>query len=227
MGPDAMILVLWTLNFKTAFSLSSFTFIKRLFGSSLLSAIRVVSSAYQVINISPSKLDSSLWFIQPSISHYVFCIWVKQVGWHYTAFMYSFPNFEPLHCNMSSSKCCFLTCTQIYQESGKVVSYSHHFKNCLHFILIHIVKSFSVCSKWSRSRFLLELPCVLYDPRNVGNLISDPSAFSKSSLYIWNFSVRELLKPNLKDFEHYLASVWSEHNFMVVWTFFDFAFLWD
>ena len=93
--------------------------------------------------------------------------------------MYSFPNFEPLHCNMCSSKCCFLTCTQIYQESGKVVSYSHHFKNCLHFILIHIVKSFSVCSKWSRSRFLLELPCVLYDPRNVGNLISGSCSYMR------------------------------------------------
>ena len=46
MGPDAMILVLRMLSFKPAFSLSSFTFIKRLFSSSLLSAIRVVSSAY-------------------------------------------------------------------------------------------------------------------------------------------------------------------------------------
>ena len=46
MGPDAMILVFWMLNFKPAFSLSSFTFIKRLFNSSLLSAVRVMSSAY-------------------------------------------------------------------------------------------------------------------------------------------------------------------------------------
>ena len=46
MGPDAMILVFWMLSFKPAFSLSSFTFIKRLFSSSSLSAIRVVSSAY-------------------------------------------------------------------------------------------------------------------------------------------------------------------------------------
>ena len=46
MGPDAMIFVFWMLSFKPAFSFSSFTFIKRLFSSSLLSAIRVVSSAY-------------------------------------------------------------------------------------------------------------------------------------------------------------------------------------
>ena len=46
MGPDVMILFFWMLNFKLAFSLSSFTSIKRLFSSSLLSAVRVVSSAY-------------------------------------------------------------------------------------------------------------------------------------------------------------------------------------
>ena len=64
------------LSFKPAFSLSSFTFIKRLFSSSLLSAIRVLSSAYLrlVIDISPSNLDSSLCFIQPGISHDVLCI---------------------------------------------------------------------------------------------------------------------------------------------------------
>ena len=75
MGPDTMILVFWMLSFKPTFPLSSFTFIKRLFSSSSLSAVRVVSSAYlQVIDISPSNLDSSLCFIQPSISHEVLCI---------------------------------------------------------------------------------------------------------------------------------------------------------
>ena len=74
MGPDAMILVFWMLRFKPTFSLSSFTFIKRLLSSSLLSAIRVVSSGSEVIDISSSNLDSSLCFIQPGISHDVFCI---------------------------------------------------------------------------------------------------------------------------------------------------------
>ena len=68
------------LNFKPAFSLSSFTFVKRLFSSSLLSAIRVVSSAYlRVIDISPSNLDSNLCFIQPGISHGVLCI-LKEIS---------------------------------------------------------------------------------------------------------------------------------------------------
>ena len=75
MGPDAMILVFWMLSFRPTFSLSSFIFIKRLFSSSLLSAIRVVSSAYQIIiDSSPGNLDSSLCFFQPSISHDVLCI---------------------------------------------------------------------------------------------------------------------------------------------------------
>ena len=52
----------------------------------------------------------------------------------------------------------------------------------------------------------LEFSCFFYDPMDVGNLISDTSAFSKSSWYIWNFLVHILLKPNLKDFEHLLTA---------------------
>ena len=75
MGLDAMIFVFWLLSFKPTFSLSSFTFVKRLFSSSSHSAIRVVSSAYlRLLDISPSSLNSSLCFIQLSISHYV--LWI-------------------------------------------------------------------------------------------------------------------------------------------------------
>ena len=69
--------------------------------------------------------------------------------------------------------------------------------------------------------------CFFYDPMDVGNLISGSSAFSEFSLNIWNFSVHVLLKPKLENFEHYFASVWNECNFVVVWTFFNIAFLWD
>ena len=60
-----------------------------------------------------------------------------------------------------------------------------------------------------------------------GNLFLGCSAFSKSSLNIWKFSVLVLLKPGLKDFEHYLVIMWNEHNWMVVWTFFGIAYLWN
>ena len=53
------------------------------------------------------------------------------------------------------------------------------------------------------------------------------SAFSKPSLHVWKFLVHVLLKPSLKNFEHYLASIWNEHNCMLVWTFFGIALLWD
>ena len=62
---------------------------------------------------------------------------------------------------------------------------------------------------------------------DVGNLISGSSAFSKSSLNIWKFSVPVLLKPCLEIFDHYFASVWDECNCAVVWAFFGIAFLWD
>ena len=75
--------------------------------------------------------------------------------------------------------------------------------------------------------FFLELPFFLYNPTNVGNLISSSFAFSKPSLYCWKFLVHILLKPSLKDFEHYLASMWNECNCMVVWTCFGIARLWD
>ena len=62
---------------------------------------------------------------------------------------------------------------------------------------------------------------------DAGNLISDFSDFSKSCLYIWRFSVHVLLKPSLKNVEHYLTSIWNKHSCKVVWAFFGIAFLWD
>ena len=61
-------------------------------------------------------------------------------------------------------------------------------------------------------------------PMDVGNLISSSSAFAQFSLYIWKFSVHILLKPSLKDFDHYLASIWNEPKHMVVWRFFALLF---
>ena len=81
------------------------------------------------------------------------------------------------------------------------------------------------CCQWSRNRCFLEFPCFLYDPKDVDNLTSVSSDFSKSSLYIWNFLVHILLKPSLKEFEHYLVSMWNGCNCSVVCTFFGIVFL--
>ena len=65
--------------------------------------------------------------------------------------------------------------------------------------MIHTVKGFGVVNKAEVDVFL-EISCFINDPADAGNLISDSSAFSKLSLYIWKFSVHVLLKPILKDF---------------------------
>ena len=87
-----------------------------------------------------------------------------------------------------------------------MVWYSHLLKNFPQFVVIHTVKGFSVISEAEVDVFL-EFSCFFYDPVDVGNLISDSSAFSKSSLNICKFSVHILLKPILENFEHYFASV--------------------
>ena len=120
--------------------------------------------------------------------------------------MYSFPDLKPVCYSMFSSNCCFLTSTQISQAASKVVWYSHLFKNFSQFAVIHTVKGFGIVNK-TEIDVLLELSCFFADPTEVGNLISDPSAFSKSSLNIWKFTVHVLLKPSLENFEHYFASV--------------------
>ena len=86
-----------------------------------------------------------------------------------------------------------------------MVWYSHLFKNFPHFVVFHTVKGFSIVNKAEVDVFL-EFPCFFYDPADIGNLISVSSAFSKSTLYLWKFSVR-VLKPSLKDFEHNHASM--------------------
>ena len=139
---------------------------------------------------------------------------------------YSFPNLEPICCSMSSSNCCFLTCIQISQQTGKVVWYSYLFNNFPLFVVIHKVKGFGAVNKAEEDVFL-ELYGFINDPMGVGNLISGSSDFSKSSLSIWNFMVHVLLKPSLESFEHYFSSLWDECNCVIVWTFFDIAFLWD
>ena len=87
-----------------------------------------------------------------------------------------------------------------------MVWYSHFFQNFLQFFVIHTVKGFSIVNEADVVVFL-EFSSFFYDPTDVGNLISGSSAFSKSSLNIWKFSVHVLLKPNLENFEHYFASV--------------------
>ena len=161
MGPDAMILVLWMLSFKPTFSLF-FTFIKRLFSSSSLSAIRVLSSAYLKLLIFllailiPVCASSSLAF------HVMYSAYKLNKHGDNIQPIYSFPYLEPICCSMSSSNCCFLTCIQISQEAGQVAWYSHLLENFPQFVVIHTVKGFDVVNKtevdaffWNSLAFLM------------------------------------------------------------------------
>ena len=242
-----MIFIFWMLSFMTAFSCSTFSFIKRLFSSSLLSAISVVSCAYLRLLIffpailipvcalsslalrvmySAYKLNKHGDNIQPS--HTFFPIWNQSVvpcpvltvaSWSAHKFLRRQVRWSGIPISSRIE--------QISQETGKVVWYSHLLKNFPSLVCCDPqVKSFSVVNEAEVDVFL-EFSCFFYDPTNVGNLISGSSAFSKSSLNIWKLSIHILLKPSLENFQHYFASAWDECNCVVVWTFFGIAFLWD
>ena len=121
-------------------------------------------------------------------------------------------------------------CIQVSQEASKVVWYSHLFKNFPQFVVIHIVKGFSVTSE-AEVDVSLEFPCFFYNPMilAIWSLVPLPFLNPACTDFIncWKFSVGVLLKPNLKDFEHYIASMWNEHNCLIVWTFFGITLLWD
>ena len=197
--PDAMILVFWMLSFKPTFSLS-FTFIKRLFSSSLLSAIRVVSSAYLKLlmfllaNLIPACASSSPEFLMMHSAYKL-----NKQGDNRQPRRTPFPIW-----NQSVVPCPVLTVAswpaiQVSQEAGQVVWHSHLFQNFPQFIVIHTVKGFGIVNK-AKVDIFLELSCFFDDPADVGNLISGSSAFSKTSLksvssrftYYWNLAWRIL-----------------------------------
>ena len=213
-------------SFKPAFSLSSFTFIESLFSFSSLSASRVVSPAYLRLLLFllaimiPTCDSSSLAFCTMNSAFKL----NKQSDniqlWH-TPFpvLNQFVAPCPVLTVASWPSCRF---PRRQARWSDIPIYLRIFQ----FVVIHTVKNFSVVSEAEVDVFL-ESPCFLYDPMDFGNLISGPSDFSKSSLYIWKFLVRMLLKPSLKDFEHYLTSMRNEYNCTVVWTLFGSVFLWD
>ena len=126
---------------------------------------------------------------------------------------------------MSSSNCCFLTCIQVSQEGGQGSGVPISFR-IFHSLLWSTQSKTGIVNKAEKDVFL-KLSCFFDDPTDVGNLISGSSAFSKSSLNIWKFTVHVLLKHGLENFEHYFTSVWVECNCVVVWAFFGIAFFWD
>ena len=174
-------LCFWMLSFKPTFSLSTFTFIKRLFSSSSLSAVRVVSSAYlRLLIFLPAILIPACVSSSPAFLMMYSAYKLNKQGDNIQPWCTPFPIWKPVCCSMSSSNCCFLTCIQISQEAGQVVWYSHLLKNFPEFIVIHTVKGLGIVNKAEIDVFL-ERSCFFHDAADVGNLISGSSAFSKTS----------------------------------------------
>ena len=213
------------LNFKPTVSLFSFTFIKKLFISSSLYVIRVVSSYLRLFIFLPAILISACASSSP-----VFLLMYsayklnKQVDniqpWH-TPFPIWNPFVVPCPILTVASWCAYRFIKRQVRWSGIPISF-----RIFQFIVIHTVKGFGIVNKAEVDVFL-ELSCFFDDPEDVGNLISGSSAFSKSSSNTWKFTVHVLLKPGLENFEHYFTSVWDECNCAVVWAFFGIAFLRD
>ena len=139
--------------------------------------------------------------------------------------MYSFPNLESVHCSMSSSVYCFLTCIQISQEEDKVVLYFHLFKNFSQFVVIHTVKGFSIVNEaevvfyWNSLAFSM-IQCMLAIWSLVPLPFLNPAWTSGCSRFTncWRLAWR-ILSITL------LACEMS--SCAVVWTFFHIIFLWD
>ena len=177
MGTRCHHLSFLNVDFKPTFSLSSFTFLKRLFSSSL-SAINVVSSAcLRLLTFLPEISIPACASFSPAFLLMYFAYKLNKQGdniqpWR-TPFLIWRQSVVP--CPVLT---CFLTWKQISQEAGQVVWYSHLFQNFPQFIVIHTVKGFGIVNKTEIDVFL-ELLCFSDDLVDVGNLMSCSSAFSK------------------------------------------------
>ena len=208
------------------FPLFCFTFIKRLFSSFLLSAIRVVLSVYLRLLIFLLEILITACASSNPVFHLIYSVYnLNKQGNNMQPWRTPFPIW-----NQSVVPCLVLTVASwpAYRFLRRQVRWSSipiTFKNFPQFVVIHTVKGFGVVNKAEVDVFL-ELSCLFDDLADVGNLISGSSAFSKSNLKIRKFTVHILLKPGLENFEHYFPSVWDECNCAVVWTSFGIAFLW-
>ena len=194
MGPDAMIFIFWMLSFKPTFSLSSFTSIKRLFTSSSLSAIRVVSSAYLRLLIFLLAILIPVCASSSPAFHMMYSAYKLSKQGHNIQHWCT----RYLIWNESVVPCPVLTVASwpAYRFLRKKIKWSDIPISLwiFQFVVIHIVKSFSVVNK-AKCVSGIFLPFLWSN--DINNLFSGSSAFSKSSLYTWKFSVHILLKPCL------------------------------
>jgi len=189
MGPNAIIFIFWMLSFKIAFSLSSFTFVKRLFSSfSWLSAIRVVPSAYlRLLIFLPAILIPACASSSPAFHMMYSAYKLNKQGdniqlWCPPFLIWNQP-IVPRPILTVASWLPYRFLRRQIRWTGIPISF-----RIFQFVVIHTVKGFGIVNEAKKDVFL-ELPCFFYNPTDVGNLISCSAAFSKSVLNIWKFLV--------------------------------------
>ena len=214
------------LSFKPIYSLSSFTFIKRLFCSFSLSAIKVVSSAYLRLLVFlpaifiPACASSRLTF------HVMYSVEkLNKLGDNIQPWCTPFPivnqSFVPCPVLTVASWPAYRFLRRQVRWSGIPISWR------IFHSLWWSTQSKALAQSMKQKQMFFWNSGFFSDPVDVGNLISGSSALSESSLCIWNFLVHMVLKCSLKDFEHYFANMWNEWNYVVVWTFVGMALLWN
>ena len=122
------------------------------------------------------------------------------------------------------SNSCLFTHIQVSQEMGKLIWYFHLFKNFVQFFVIHRIKGLSIVNE---ADVFLEFSCFLYDPVNVGNLISGSSVFFKTQLVHLEVFSSYTAETSLKDFEHNLTCRWNKYSNLVVWALLSTSLLWN
>ena len=135
--------------------------------------------------------------------------------------MYSFLNLESISCSIRGSNCCFLTHIQVSQETDKMVWNSCLSKSFPQFVMIYLVKGYSIVDETEIDVFL-KFPHLFYNPANAGNLIYSSSSFYKPTLDIWNFLVCimpqpacKLLSKTLLAWEMSVTVSWLAHSLVL------------
>ena len=132
---------------------------------------------------------------------------------------------QSVRCSMSGFNCCFLFCIQASQETGNVAWYSYLFKNIPQFVVIHTVKGFSVVNEaevdvfWNFFAFsMIQRMLATWSLAPLPFLNPVCTYGSSWFTYCWNLAWRTL---------SIFLLMWNECNYMIIWTFFGIAFLWD
>ena len=202
MGRDAMTLVFLIFNFKPAFSLISFTLIKRFFHSSSFSAFRVAEGYLRLLMFLPPILIPA--YNSCSLAFLMICsaYRLNKQG----------DNRQPCHSPFSilnQSVVPYRVLTVASWPAYRFLRKQVRWSDIPISLISTYIKGFSIVNETKVDVFL-KFPYFLCDPVNVGNLISGSSSFSKSSLDLWNFLVCIMLKPGIQDFKHDLTSMGDE-----------------